>query len=231
MSENSCRAGNERHSVQATQFVRAGTRSDLQSYKTSIKLQKKKQNSFSDPTLAKVSSGSSNVSLFLRSDFICSTTRLKCSLACMHSFVCKDVTTSCTLVQASYLNDFVCPFSRNTLRTFAMGGTHISPSENAEGGNRGAPLTQTLSANRTRDGLDRSCAFFEADMKVDFRAPLFVTGWQTSSVTVVAQARTSDMTCSLGAIFTSSPLTKRIWSPRKECVWRNRFGWFFVSTW
>lgn len=38
-----------------------------------------------------------------------------------------------TLVVESYLNDLVCPFSKKTLRTLAMGGTQISPKENADG--------------------------------------------------------------------------------------------------
>lgn len=43
-------------------------------------------------------------------------------------------------------------------------------------GKSGAPLTQTLSANRTRDGRLRSRAFLLADMKVLFRAPLWTLG-------------------------------------------------------
>lgn len=38
-----------------------------------------------------------------------------------------------TVVVVSYLNDLVCPFSRNTFRTFAICGTHKSPNENADG--------------------------------------------------------------------------------------------------
>lgn len=36
-------------------------------------------------------------------------------------------------------------------------------------GNSGDPLTQTLSANRTRLGLVRNFAFLPADSRVDFR--------------------------------------------------------------
>lgn len=87
-------------------------------------------------TRANVSPGSSNVNLFLLSDFICSTTKLKCSVACRQSFVSSEVTTSWTVVHASYLNDFVWPFSKNTFSTLAIGGTHRSPNENADGCNR-----------------------------------------------------------------------------------------------
>lgn len=38
-----------------------------------------------------------------------------------------------TDVVESYLKDLVCPFSRNTLRTFAICGTCKSPNENADG--------------------------------------------------------------------------------------------------
>lgn len=40
---------------------------------------------------------------------------------------------TCTVVELSYLNDLVCPFSRKTFKTFAIGGTHKSPSEKADG--------------------------------------------------------------------------------------------------
>lgn len=38
-----------------------------------------------------------------------------------------------TVVVVSYLKDLVCPFSKNTFRTFAIGGTHRSPREKADG--------------------------------------------------------------------------------------------------
>lgn len=38
-----------------------------------------------------------------------------------------------TVVVVSYLNDLVCPFSKNTFRTFAICGTCKSPNENADG--------------------------------------------------------------------------------------------------
>lgn len=43
-------------------------------------------------------------------------------------------------------------------------------------GNRGAPLTQTLSANRTRDGLVFNLARLLAESKVDLRAPCCSVG-------------------------------------------------------
>ena len=45
----------------------------------------------------------------------------------------------------SYLNVFVCPFSRKTLRTFAIGGMRTSLSEKAEGYERYEKI-KTLSA-------------------------------------------------------------------------------------
>lgn len=84
-------------------------------------------------TLAILSWGSSNVSLFLLRLLICSTTKLKYSEAWMQSLDCKELTTSWTVVQVSYLKLLVCPFSRKTLRTLAIWGTQMSPMENAEG--------------------------------------------------------------------------------------------------
>lgn len=37
------------------------------------------------------------------------------------------------MVVVSYLKDLVCPFSRNTFRTLAIGGTQRSPNEKADG--------------------------------------------------------------------------------------------------
>lgn len=137
----------------------------------------------------------------------------------------------------SYLKDFVCPFSRNTFSTLAMGGTQRSPREKADGwegdekfvenvlmnkkliavnsmsvffcfrfslvslfckftlsltGNRGAPFTQTLSANRTLLGRVLNLAFLPADRNVDF-LPIVpaIDGWHTTSVTFDSQLRTN----------------------------------------
>lgn len=80
-------------------------------------------------------------------------------------------------------------------------------------GNKGAPLTQTLSANRTRLGLVRSLAFLPADRNVDFLPIVPIVGWHTTSVTFDSQALTNWITWSRGASFTSSPFTEMIWSP------------------
>lgn len=51
-------------------------------------------------------------------------------------------------------------------------------------GNNGAPFTQTLSANRTRLGRDRSFARLPADNNVDFRPEqLLMAGWHTNKLT------------------------------------------------
>lgn len=85
-------------------------------------------------------------------------------------------------------------------------------------GNNGAPLTQTLSANRTRFGLDRNLARLPADNSVDLRpGQPVMAGWHTSRLTWVSHARTSWMTWSRGASLTSSPLTARIRSPGSSC--------------
>lgn len=62
-------------------------------------------------------------------------------------------------------------------------------------GNNGAPLTQTLSAKRTRLGLERSLARLPADSNVDLRPgqPL-AAGWHTNKFTWVSHERTSCMT-------------------------------------
>lgn len=83
-------------------------------------------------------------------------------------------------------------------------------------GKRGAPLTHTLSAKRTRDGLFFNRALLLADSKVDLRAPSCSGGWHTTRVTDDVQDRTKEMTCSRGACLTSSPLTARIWSPGRS---------------
>lgn len=43
-------------------------------------------------------------------------------------------------------------------------------------GNKGAPFTQTLSANLTLDGFERSLALLLADKRVDLRAPCCSVG-------------------------------------------------------
>ena len=80
-------------------------------------------------------------------------------------------------------------------------------------GKSGAPFTQTLSAKRTLEGLDRRRARLLAERRVDFRIPCCSGGWHTTKFTVFMHARTSEITCSRGACFTSSPFTDRIWSP------------------
>lgn len=83
-------------------------------------------------TLASDSWGSRRVSLLRFRLFTCSRTRLKSSPQQRHSLSSSELTTSCTVVVASYLKDFVCPFSRKTFRTLAMGGTQMSPRLKAE---------------------------------------------------------------------------------------------------
>lgn len=64
-------------------------------------------------------------------------------------------------------------------------------------GNNGAPLTQTLSANRTRLGrLLRSFSFRAGDRSVDLRPGEHgnISGWHTSKLTCVSHERTSWMT-------------------------------------
>lgn len=51
------------------------------------------------------------------------------------SSVVEDFSLTATVVVVSYLKDLVCPFSRNTFSTLAIGGTHRSPKEKAEGCN------------------------------------------------------------------------------------------------
>lgn len=85
-------------------------------------------------------------------------------------------------------------------------------------GNNGAPLTHTLSAKRTRLGLDRSLARLPADSSVDLRpGQLLLAGWHTSKFTCVSHARTNCMTWSLGASLTSSPFTANMRSPGSSC--------------
>lgn len=53
-----------------------------------------------------------------------------------HSILIKVITKETltrTVVIESYLNDFVCPFSKKTFNTFAICGTCKSPNENADG--------------------------------------------------------------------------------------------------
>lgn len=83
-------------------------------------------------TLAKVCSGSSKVSLCLRRLLTCSRTNAKCSPALIHNLFCNETTTSFTLVVESYLNDLVCPFSRNTLSTLGNKAMFGSPPLNAD---------------------------------------------------------------------------------------------------
>lgn len=63
-------------------------------------------------------------------------------------------------------------------------------------GNSGAPLTQTLSANRTRLGRDLSLARLPAERSVDFLpgSTQCAIGWHTRRFTCDSQARTSWMT-------------------------------------
>lgn len=83
-------------------------------------------------TLAKVCSGSNKVSLCLRRLLTCSRTNAKCSPALIHNLFCNEATTSFTLVVESYLNDLVCPFSRNTLSTLGNKAMFGSPPLNAD---------------------------------------------------------------------------------------------------
>lgn len=83
-------------------------------------------------TRASVCSGSSRVSLCLRRLLTCSSTSAKCSPALMHNLFCSDATTSFTFVVESYLNDLVCPFSRNTLSTLGNKAIFGSPPLNAD---------------------------------------------------------------------------------------------------
>lgn len=92
-------------------------------------------------------------------------------------------------------------------------------------GNNGAPLTQTLSAKRTRLGRVRSLARFPADKSVDFRpGQLMIDGWHTNKLTWVSHDRTNWITWSRGASFTSSPFTAKIRSPGSNYKWfKNEF--------
>lgn len=61
-------------------------------------------------------------------------------------------------------------------------------------GNSGAPLTQTLSANRTRLGrLLRNFSLRAADNSVDLRPGEHgsISGWHTNKLTCVSHARTN----------------------------------------
>ena len=59
---------------------------------------------------------------YLRKLFTCSTTRAKWFVDESPSFACNESITSWTVVELSYLNDLVCPFSRNTFSTFGIKG-------------------------------------------------------------------------------------------------------------
>lgn len=61
-------------------------------------------------------------------------------------------------------------------------------------GNSGAPLTQTLSANRTRLGrLLRNFSFRAGESSVDLRPGEHgnISGWHTNKLTCVSHARTN----------------------------------------
>jgi hypothetical protein len=102
-------------------------------------------------------------------------------------------------------------------------------------------LTHTDSAKRTRIGRVFSLCFFAGESSVDFR-PFIVwvsLGWHTTISTLLSQLRTSWMTWSRGASFTSSPLTAKIWSPGSSCEMKRqnfrlkapngRSGGFYLS--
>lgn len=55
-----------------------------------------------------------------------------------------------TVVVVSYLKDLVCPFSRNTFRTLAIGGTHRSPREKADGCGREKVIGRVKYASKNR---------------------------------------------------------------------------------
>lgn len=97
-------------------------------------------------TRATDSFGSKRVSLLRRRLLKCSTTREKCSAARIQSFCNSDDTTSRTVVLESYLNDFVCPFSRYTLSTLGRTGMLASPFEKVEGWNERDKLAPTKNA-------------------------------------------------------------------------------------
>lgn len=90
-------------------------------------------------------------------------------------------------------------------------------------GNNGAPLTHTLSANRTRLGRERNFARLPADKSVDLRpGQWLIAGWHTNSVTSFSHDRTNWITWSRGASLTSSPLTDNIWSPGSNWPKKNK---------
>ena len=62
------------------------------------------------------------IATYLRKLLTCSTTRAKWLVDDNPSLSWSESITSWTVVELSYLNDFVWPFSRNTFSTFGMSG-------------------------------------------------------------------------------------------------------------
>ena len=78
----------------------------------------------------KVSFGSNKVNLFRRTLLTCSTSRAKCRVEPRPNLIWRLSITSCTVVEVSYLNDLVWPFSRKTLRTLGINGATESAPDN-----------------------------------------------------------------------------------------------------
>ena len=83
-----------------------------------------------DAIRPKVSFGSNKVNLFLRTLLTCSTSRAKCRVEPRPNLIWRLSITSCTVVEVSYLNDLVWPFSRKTLRTLGINGATESAPDN-----------------------------------------------------------------------------------------------------